>query len=157
MRRAVSPVLAAVFLLASTRAFACGPFWSATRFSFGDHPDSPATFARGELALVQPTYDYRYLVIAYRQLVGKPLTAEQTAIFADPVREELDGGAVQYVQPQASEEMDPLAARKEWIDERNKVAAPVAKEIEPYRTEQYWSVLNCSADAFRTAARTLHD
>jgi TolA-binding protein len=127
----------------------CGPFLPEALFFDPLRPDRPAEeFARGQLGIVQPTYERLYQVIAYRYLTGVGLNdAERREIFhAGPVR-------------------FPFMAMgndNPWIAARNKVSGikPV-NYIAPFRAVEepghYEVYQNCNDDAFATAAATLQD
>ena len=125
----------------------CGPFLPEALFYVKGAPEAPAEFARGQLGIVQPTYERLYQVIAYRYLSGVGLNdAEQRAVLPPP-------------QP-AVDAPAPAETPNPWLVARNK--APGIKplrELDPYRSvkkERYFDFyLNCNDDAFRTAASTL--
>jgi hypothetical protein len=60
---------------------ACGPFFPSITFTYLSFPGVPLKrFGAGELGILQPTFEPRYLVVAYRNLDARPLiTAEQKA------------------------------------------------------------------------------
>ncbi len=107
------------------------------------HDELPA-FAAPRLGVVLPSFDRRRLFIAYRRLLGRPLTERAMKALAEPCCE-LNANLP-----------DAIAL---WVEARATVpGAPVlmAKDIDPYRhVDAYSWVLNCNADAFRTAAATL--
>jgi hypothetical protein len=127
----------------------CGPFLPQALFYDPMRPDRPAEeFARGQLGIVQPTYERLYQVIAYRYLTGAGLNdAERREIFhTGPVR-------FPYIA---------MGNDNPWLAARNKVVgikpvdyiAPFRAVEEPGHYEVYQ---NCNDDAFATAAATLQD
>ena len=151
VRRTFSLALAATLLLlgASRPARACGPFTLEAIFVHSVHPDFPLErFARGQLGVLQTTYARSYLVAAYRQLSGAPLGADEQAALVSLWRERLSiDGQRDGVEP----------ASKLWLDARKRVPGVAALEsVDPWRPAgEYDFFLNCTDDAFRTAAATL--
>jgi outer membrane protein assembly factor BamD (BamD/ComL family) len=125
----------------------CGPFLPKALFFLAGAPDAEADFARGQLGILQPTYERLYQVIAYRYLSGVGLNdAEQEAVLPSP-HPVVDVPA-------------PTVTPNPWLQARNQVPGiKVLKELSPYRQvkkEGYFDTyLNCNDDAFRTAASTL--
>lgn len=130
-------------LLFPNLIFSCGPFATITLFSLPNRPDSDADFARGKLGIVRSTFEREYLFVAYRVLNGAPLSADEQKLCA----------------PCGNDSTDPDLAAKAWADARAQVAGgPVAGAVSPYAPTSGWaSYLNCPADAFRNAARTLDE
>jgi hypothetical protein len=138
---------------------ACGPFFPQATFIPRLHPDFPLVkFAAGELGVLQPTYARSYLVVAYRDLSGKPLDeAERNSVVA------MWNRRMHYSLPYLNDSRrDPAA---QWVLARRKYThGKDAAYIDRYRKQfgnpsiswQYFSYENCLEDAFRTAARTLH-
>lgn len=114
-------------------------------------------FASGKLGILDPRYDHFYLFIAYRQLSGKALTPaniDQLRTF-DPCWN--DGTRYRH-GPAWSESLVINAAIEEWNKERSVVAGPppqAARARSSQATMDYTP--NCNADAYRHAARVLHD
>jgi hypothetical protein len=130
-------------------AYACGPFSLDAIFTFSKHPDYPLEkYAQGELGLLQPTYARSYLFTAYRHLNGTGfLPAEQKALLA------------LWKERQESSWMPEAASMDTWLATRKKVAGIKAiSQIDRYRNkskDSFDSFLNCTPDAFETAAKTL--
>lgn len=132
-------------------ALACGPFDIDAVFTYKLHPDLPLSlYASGEIGIVQPTYARSYLVVAYRYLAGKPLSAIDQA------------QAIAFWQKRLSQtSMDTPADAKTWFAARDKVLGKNKDNefFDVYRTpnfaDYYGSYLNCPPDAFRTATNTL--
>jgi hypothetical protein len=116
-------------------------------FAFRKRPDAPiASFVSGRLGILMPTYARSYLVVAWRSIAGKPLSeAETKAVMAYYI------GRLGDKELPARPFRDPL---DRWLEVRNSV---IASESRPsyYRRPDYFSVVNCTADAFLTAAATL--
>src|ERR1043165_1627121 len=132
---------------------ACGPFFSDSIFVFEKHPDFPLDkFARGQLGVLQPSYARSYLVAAYRNLTGEPLSDTEgtglKALWEERINLSYDYSADDWI--------------KKWKDARAKVPglAP-APEINVYRNREkpndYETFLNCQQDAFDAATATLND
>lgn len=88
-----------------------GPFLI---FSWARHPDLPLDrFAGGRVGILQPTFPRSYLVVAYRQLMGKPLTPEEQRGACELWRLRLFGGS--FLDAKDSEE-DKKDWMKAWED-----------------------------------------
>lgn len=147
---AVSLALLLSLLSGQSSVTACGPFAREAIFTYTKHPDFPLeSFARGELGLLQPTYARSYLFVAYRYLNGTSLnSSEQQALLS------LWRDRIAFDWENKAE-----ASRETWLAARKKVQGASADvKIEVYRDKkqgEYDFFLNCPADAFETAARTL--
>ncbi|HYP53820.1 MAG TPA: hypothetical protein VEQ42_09795, partial [Pyrinomonadaceae bacterium] len=144
-------VASALLLLGVARpARACGPFLLQAVFTYNRHPDFPLEgFARGRIGVLQTTYARSYLVAAYRQMSGPALErGEQDALIA-LWNERLD------LRPE--EEAGEQHPRKRWVEARRRVPGVAeVNEVEQWRSaSEYNYFLNCTDDAFRTAAATL--
>jgi hypothetical protein len=146
-----------VGLLCSRAAFGCGPFFEQAIFTYSLHPDLPLTsFAQGQLGILQPTYARSYLYVAYRHLIGMGFDREEQEALVALWNERLNPQADLW-NPHAS------AAIKTWSDVRAQIAEGgtppqinVFKALEARNGQFYYHVyMNCPADAFLTAARTL--
>lgn len=130
-------------------AYACGPFTRYAVFSFSKHPDMPLDrFSGGELGVIKPAYARSYLYVSYRLMMGGRFNmAEQQAL------SQLWNARLDF-----SQEDDTAAL---WRDARKKVSGVTNDaEVEFYRDsgkEDYSSFLNCTPDAYRTAAKTLEE
>jgi hypothetical protein len=125
----------------------CGPFLPEALFHLKTGPEAPKEFARGQLGVLQPTYERLYQVIAYRYLSGVGLNdAEQQAISLGR-REAVLG-------------TPPDEPGNPWLTARNSMPGTTPlKDIDAYRQVKkagfFDTYLNCNDDAFRTAASTL--
>ncbi len=153
MNRTLRAALATT-LLACLPLPACGPDFSPPEFVRRREPDDPARFLGGHLDVFSPSLQTAWQVAAWRRLSGLALPT----------------GALAALQPtlNAHEIWDALSA---WQEAR-KAALPDAEEaqISPDNSVEttalneageaytdYVAYLNCPADAFRTAAKTLAD
>lgn len=148
-----------VGLVCGRPAFGCGPFFEQAIFTYSLHPDLPlASFAQGHLGVLQPTYARSYLYAAYRHLSGLGFNAgEQQALLA--LWDE-------RLHPQTDSWHAHLnTAMKAWYDARARVtggdpppAINVFKALEARNGQWYFhQYVNCTADAFLTAAQTLRE
>ena len=132
---------------------ACGPFFTDAIFVFERHPEFPLErFARGQIGVLQPSWARSYLVAAYRNLNGQPLSDPEVnglkALWEERINLGNDYSSDDWI--------------KKWKDARAKVSGlPAAAEINPYRNREkpndYETFLNCQQDAFDAATATLND
>jgi hypothetical protein len=147
----------AVGLICSQPVLGCGPFFEQAIFTYSLHPDLPLTsFAQGQLGVLQPTYARSYLYVAYRYLNGMGFNAEEQqallALWDERLHPQTDRWNVHI-----------NTAMKAWYDARAQVAGGgtppainVFKALEARNGRWYFhQYVNCTADAFLTAARTL--
>jgi hypothetical protein len=125
----------------------CGPFLPEALFHLTASPEAPDEFARGQLGILRPSYERLYLAIAYRYLIGVGLNDAERQAALPPPQPPLDAPA-------------PTATPNPWLAARNQTPGiQPLNELDPYRQvkkEGYFDTyLNCSDDAFRTAAATL--
>jgi hypothetical protein len=146
-----------VGLLGSRPACGCGPFFEQAIFTYTLHPDVPLTsYAQGQLGILQPTYAQSYLYVAYRYLISMGFDQGQQAALLALWNERLNPQADLW-NPNAS------PAVKAWFDARARIAAAgppppvnVFKALEARNGAFYYhEYVNCTADAFQTAALTL--
>jgi hypothetical protein len=146
-----------VGLLCSRPALSCGPFLEQAIFTYTLHPDVPLTsYAQGQLGILQPTYAQSYLYVAYRYLIGMGFHQDEQQALLALWNERLNPQADLW-NPHAS------AAVKAWSEARARIAdggpppqVNVFKTLEARNGRFYYHVyVNCPADAFLTAARTL--
>lgn len=135
-------VLALIFLLADPADLSsCGPFLTEAVFTRTNAPMDEQAFFAGHLGILQPTYERRYLAMAYRLLSGEPLSSAQIASVSNLER---------YRMPSVDDEL------KSWLAARNQVKNPPAIQVDPYRqTGTFENYLNCNAGAFQSARETL--
>ena len=142
----------AMVVLSAPAIYGCGPWFDEAVFIPGGAPQtSQSEFASGKLGIVLPSMRRSYLIVAYRYLNGMKLTMEQQHDAMDVWNRNMGP------TPPPFAEEHPVS--EEWLKARERVGvarletvavyAPVVKE-QPYQV-----FLNCPADAFRTAERTL--
>jgi hypothetical protein len=148
-------VAALSICLSPFKAYSCGPFFDETIFNYQFHPDLPLKFfAGGKLGVLEPSFARSYLLSAYRDLTGKPLTdGEQKSIIKVWESRMTNGDA--FVQ-------DTGSAMQNWLKERNKL--PGIKKIDNISTDRATTsaeadtgnmYLNCPEDAFKGATDIL--
>jgi hypothetical protein len=135
-------------LLLPVNIFSSGA-WIETTFVLQRGPDGPMkAFNAGKLGILWPQFAPRYLVIAYRYLEHKPLTAEE--------QQSLDDAAKPRITPPgASYDPDPLVTA--WLNARNAalgLQGVTRNGMDRYRTQGFVSYPNCGDDAFINAAST---
>jgi hypothetical protein len=137
-------VMAAVFVIAPSDLESCGPYFRTAVFRLARSASIGGTdYARGQLGVVQPSFDRKNLVIAYRYWTGVPLNADEVVAFsASP-------------QPQAGQ----TTAVQQWVDARKAIGIGNPPPVDPERQirapDSYDGYVNCLDDAFRTATLTL--
>jgi TolA-binding protein len=144
-------------LLGSQPACTCGPFFEQAIFTYTLHPDLPlASYAQGQLGILQPTYAQSYLYVAYRYLSGMGFQQEEKEALLALWNERLNPQADLW-NPNAS------AAVKAWSEVRAQIAAAgPPPQVNVFKALQarngafyYHEYVNCPADAFLTATNTL--
>jgi tetratricopeptide (TPR) repeat protein len=132
----------------------CGPFFPDAIFVFDRHPGKPLQwYAEGNLGVVLPTFSRSYLVIAYRNFAGRPLSKDEQKAALNYWRWGLSS-------PWSGDDNTPEPVQ-EWYGARKQVLgeakAPVIagyRQLGPY---DFASYNNCLYDSFSTAALTLRD
>src|SRR6185295_1716905 len=155
IKKAIPLLVVASFLamMLPRQTKACGPFFTDAIFVFERHPEFPLErFARGQIGVLQPSYARSYLVAAYRNLSGQPLSDTEInglkALWEERINLGNDYSSDDWI--------------KKWKDARAKVAGlPAPGEINAYRNREkpndYETFLNCQQDAFDAATATLND
>jgi hypothetical protein len=144
--------LALVPAVYQNEAMACGPFFDSTIFSAGQHPDLPLSlYAKGNIGIIEPSYDLPYQIAAYRYLTGKPLTASEQAAYVEYWHHSVQTG-----------DPDTSPATLQWLKDRAKFTGKPDTSngyFNTYRSvgteDSFPTYLNCNADAFKTASATL--
>lgn len=150
---AVLALIAVVSILWPRAGQACGPFFTDAIFVYSKHPDFPLEqFAAGKVGVIEPTWARSYLVAAYRNLSGAPLSPNEVNAIKTLWDERLNYGG----------ELDDSGWIKKWTDARSKVPGLAAQaEIHAFRNREkpheYESFLNCQQDAFDNAVATLNE
>jgi hypothetical protein len=132
--------------------FSCSSSPAEIIYTHTVHPDFPLDrFARGELGALQPTYARSYLVAAYRHLNGVGVNPDGEKALVSLWSERLS----------AEDQTGAEKATEEWNAERKKIAAAGEQppEIGFYSNSigSFSYIINCQADAFKTAVRTLRE
>src|SRR5438067_249100 len=145
-------LITAVVILLPPRTIACGPFFTDAIFVFTKHPDFPLEqFANGKLGVVSPSWARSYLVMAYRNLSGAPLSQTEAKDVKALWDERLNLG---YDESSAD------WARK-WNEARAKVPGTQPVQFDAYRNREkpneYESFLNCQQDALKNAEALLNE
>ena len=155
IKKTILLVVVASFLAMTLprQTWACGPFFTDAIFVFERHPEFPLErFARGHIGVLQPSWARSYLVAAYRNLSGQPLSDNEVnglkALWEERINLGSDYSSDDWI--------------KKWKDARAKVPGlPAAAEINAYRNREkpndYETFLNCQQDAFDAATATLND
>ena len=143
---------AAMVLLSSPAIYGCGPWFDEAVFIPGGMPQTlQPEFASGKLGIVLPTMRRSYLIVAYRYLNGMKLNTEQQHDAIDVWNRNIGP-----TPPPFGEEHP---ASEGWLQARERVGVATLKTVSVYApvvAEQPYQVfLNCPADAFRMAQRTL--
>jgi hypothetical protein len=145
-------LIAAVVILLPPRTIACGPFFTDAIFVFTKHPDFPLEqFANGKLGVVSPTWARSYLVVAYRNLSGAPLSQTEAK----------DAKTLWDERLNLSSDESSQDWSKQWNDARAKVPGTQPVQFDTYRNREkpneYESFLNCQADALKNAEALLNE
>jgi hypothetical protein len=135
-------------LLVPPNIFSSGS-WVEPTFVLKRQPDEPMkAFDGGKLGIIWPKFERRYLVIAYRYLAQKPLTAEE--------RHSLGDDAVpQVTPPDTPYDRDPSLTA--WLKARSYALGlqEVQKtDIQRYRRNDFVWYPTCGDDALTNAATT---
>ena len=155
MKRKLFVMLTTMALLCplTMPVFACGPFIPEDTFSFSTNPDLPLkSYATGNLGVIRPTFAKSYLVVAYRYLVDKPLSAEeQMAAY------QLWKSRINYAG-----QFDNAALTDAWTAARRKVPGLASVTVDPQRRvssdDPYGEFYtNCNASSFASAAKLLDE
>ncbi|HYV25363.1 MAG TPA: hypothetical protein VE969_09015 [Pyrinomonadaceae bacterium] len=145
-------ITAVVTLLPPRTTNACGPFFTDAIFVFTKHPDFPLEqFANGRLGVVSPSWARSYLVVAYRNLSGAPLSKTEAAdvksLWDERLNLSSDGGSDDW--------------SKQWNEARAKVPGTQPVQFDTYRNREkpneYESFLNCQQDALKNAEALLSE
>jgi len=139
----------------------CGPFLPDAVFTYSLHPDFPlVNYARGDLGIIQPSYASSYLVIAYRNLAGTPLTSKEQQAALNLWQDRLTSS---WYPGEPSEQ--PNSKIQDWRDARAAVPGIAAISLNAgdsmgitrSASRPYQSYYNCLPDAFAAAVSTLND
>ena len=135
-------------LLVPSNIFSCSYFIEPT-FVYKHRPDAPwDAFNAGTLGILWPGFERRYLVIAYRYLDQKPLTAQE--------RKSLNDASAPHVLPPDTP-YDPDPPVTAWLKARSEALGLKTVEkidIQRFKRNGFEAYPNCGDDAFANAART---
>lgn len=151
-RSALAFILVSVFVLSAAlrTSYACGPFSRYAIFTYSKHPDLPLEkFSEGQIGVLQSSYARSYLYVAYRLMSGGSFSKEERDALSGLWDERL-----RLNDSNGEEDSTP-----DWVAARAKVPGigpePKLEVNRAKDKDAYDSFLNCHADAFKTAARTL--
>jgi len=168
---AIAALVALVPLSPVGNVEACGPDFQDEVFVSTNSPDDIASFAKGQLGILQAGYDSNEYAVAYRYLNGGKLSdAERQAYAPAPSPQTVQDlrnlppaeiPAAQEAEKQRRENAEPFA---QWLTERAKyLPASAPGERKPaFATDYEGSLvlddgyLNCPDPAFRNAMLTLN-
>ncbi len=161
---ALAAFVAAVLLLPVRNVEACGPFFEDDVFVQTTNPDDLASFAKGQLGILQAGFDSDEYAVAYRYLNGGTLSSkEQSAL--KPPSPNPDFETPQQWQAQQDAEKAASASRPPnlWLKARAQYAPPAtpAAPSPSFPTDYEGNIvfdpnyLNCPDDAFARATLTL--
>jgi hypothetical protein len=167
---AIAALVAAVLLSPIGNVEACSPGFEDDVFVSTTGPDDIASFARGQLGILQAGFDSNEYAVAYRYLNGGKLSDAERQAYAPPTspRTVLDWrnmtpaeiSAAQQAERQAQENAQPFG---QWLKERAKYIPEGApgeqKPVFPTNYDGTISLdegyLNCPDPAFQNARLTL--
>ncbi|HLJ28217.1 MAG TPA: hypothetical protein VKY85_16010 [Candidatus Angelobacter sp.] len=130
------------------------PYRPEVIFVSPDYPDRPVSrFAAGRIGVVQPSWAWGYLVVAYRYFNGTSLSAvEQKSFLA---QKDLHPG---FALKPFDWRYEHLGPPQRWVKARGKFRNTKPPTNQP--GADWWEYTDgdgCLAGAFDTAIRTLHD
>ena len=126
----------------------CLPEFPQVVFTRPPGPDKPMSkFAAGRIGIPLPTWRRAFLVVAYRYLDEKPLSADEQRSLLDF----FDNNGVR-------EQIPADDAVKRWLTERAKYQEGPQPKVTVFRngSSPYSGFLNCPAPAFENAMMSLH-
>jgi hypothetical protein len=135
----------------------CGPFFPEPVFTEFRAPNYPDYF-RGKLGVLQPTFTHRSLFVAYRYLSGQPLSEKEIESLTAP------SNATSEPESTWTGSFFATPAMKKWLEARSRIPEiGPTPEIQNHRNDtgksgnEWRYFLNCTEDAFNTAAHTLNE
>jgi hypothetical protein len=153
-------VFVAGLLLSPPNGSSCGPFFPGAIFVHRKHPGTPLQwYAEGHLGVVLPSFNRSYLVIAYRNFSGHPLSADEVKAALSYWRWEATGVTEVWTTDDEDHATDAV---KEWLAARKLALGgnaknPALSDYHQSRPPNYGGYRNCLDDSFHTAALTLSD
>lgn len=155
-----------IVTLACLAGLATGAVWlracfgpdTSVVFTWERHPDLPMErFAAGRIGILQPFYARSYLVVAYRELMDRPLSAMEREEAVDLWDRRLNGNPNYLATPVPEAEADDAYPASTWLKARAEFMhgpPPVIHRENRDWERQNW-MDNIQGGAFRTALRTL--
>lgn len=146
----ISVLTCVLYAISTPPALACGPSFVLPVFTMDARPESYASFAKGNIGIIHPTFNRSALFASYRMMNNQPFTAKEQA---DLIR----NWQAEYENTDNHEDTKNNAINN-WIAARKKIAG---KELEPKiyadrnNPDSYSSFYNCTAGAFDNAVKTL--
>ncbi len=164
-------VFALVALLSPTCSVeACGPWFEPEVFVDNKAPDDLATFAQGQLGILQAGFDSNEYAVAYRYLNGGKLSSAERAAYVPQAAATIDARRLnpdqlydaQQAAQKAEQEKQPA---QQWLVARAQYAPPLPAETQKtsFPTDYAGTVvfdenyLNCPDPAFTNAVLTLRN
>jgi len=165
LQRSLLMLVLALLIVVPRNIFSCGPFFDEATFSFEGHPDYPLKdYIGGKLGVIKPGFYRMFLVVAYRNLSGKPFAPSERAALDQLLTSEAETGdaiASVGIADTTPNPNPPTPPWQVWLNERAKAmgetepANPNFDQDKPMA--DYQSFLNCPDPAFVNAVATLHD
>jgi hypothetical protein len=167
---AIAALFAVVLLSPIGNVEACGPGFEPDVFVSTTAPDDVATFAKGQLGILQPGFDSSDYAVAYRYLSGGKLSDAEREAYAPSTTPGIvqdwrsmspaEISAAQEAEKQARQNAQPVGR---WLSERAKyLPATATEEQKPSFPTDYEGnlvldegYLNCPDPAFANATLTL--
>ena len=113
----------------------CGPFLDTAVFVETQYPRALESFVSGRLGVLQPTYGWEYLFVAYRYMSGVPLTPEEQKSITYPrnpySQAPLESGTALTAAETPSPQEDWLEARKRVPGANPLQAIDLFRKIDP--------------------------
>jgi len=142
----------------SPSAFACGPFVLDVLFSLKKHPDLPLEpYANGSNGIVPSSFGPMSMVLFYRQLNGLSLTkAEQKQAVAAMENKIFYLSGIEDATRSGDTGKTNESAPDQWFAARAKITEEKVT-VNGSKRDGYAYFINCLADSFRNATKTLED
>lgn len=140
-------------------AHACAFEDEPVEFVGGGYADGTfADFAKGKLGIIQPGWHSRYLVLAYRQLLGETLTPDEQQQAVTAHNFAFSHEDDWYGPVHSSAGLDAWVAARASIGPVDGYVPPqTLASMRPTPGSEYEYFPNCLSAAFQTAAATLQD
>ena len=162
--------VAAVLLAPTCSVEACGPWFEPEVFVDQKAPDDLATFAQGQLGILQAGYDSNEYAVAYRYLNGGKLSDAERSAYLPQAAAAIDARRLnpdqtydaQQSAEKAQQEKQPAA---QWLSARAQFASPLPPDTQKTAFPSDYSgtivfdenYLNCPDAAFTNAVLTLRN